>query len=95
MLMILVILVKLSLAMSIMPLMYQVTTSGWLPYLTHLQNFTKYKIKQSFSSSPYYSRLAGVYTKLVEKEMGAPVYQKMDLFDKKAEQTYLFRKEGG
>ena len=91
----LVILYNLSTYMSMVPVMYQVATNNWATYLTNLYDYKPRKEESHFATSPYYPRLAGVYTKLEEEEMGAPVYQKVDLFTGIVEQAYLFRREGG
>ena len=91
----LVILYNLSTCMSMVPVMYQVTTSNWATYLSNLYDYKPRKEESHFATSPYYPRLAGVYNMLGEEEMGAPVYQKVDLFTGIVEQAYLFRREGG
>jgi hypothetical protein len=78
------------LSMSIFPAMYQVT-SKMAPYLTNQYNSTH----QHFLTSPHYPRLTGVYTRLEEEEMNAPVYQKVDLITGRAGIAYLCRREGG
>ena len=94
-LILMLIIVKYSPSMSTVPVMYQVSSIEWPVHLNHLHDKTRKKIAQTLSSSPHYSRVAGVYTKLEEKVMDAPVYQKLDLFTGKTEQTFLFRKYGG
>ena len=80
------------LSMSIFPAMYQVT-SKMAPYLTNQYNSTPQD--QHFLTSPHYHKLAGVYTRLEEEEMNAPVYQKVDLITGRAGKAYLCRREGG
>ena len=91
----LVIFVKYSPTMSTVPVMYQVSSIDWPLYFSHPHDNSIKKIKQTFSSSLYYSRVEGVYTKLEAKVMDAPVFQKLDLFTGKTEQIFLFRKDGG
>ena len=85
-----------SLSMSLVPDMYQVTTK-MAPYLTNLHNSTALvqDQHQDFLTSPHYPRLTGLYTRLEEEEMNAPVYQKVDLITGKAGAAYLCRREGG
>ena len=84
-----------SLSMSIFPAMYQVT-SKMDSYLTNQYNSTPLLVQdQDFLTSPHYPRLTGVYTRLEEEEMNAPVYQKVDLITGKAGTAYLFKREGG
>ena len=80
------------LSMSIFPAMYQVT-SKMAPYLTNQYNSTPQD--QHFLTSPHYPKLTGVYTRLEEEEMNAPVYQKVDLITGRAGTAYLCRREGG
>ena len=82
------------LSMSLDPAMYQVT-SGRTPYLTYHFNSSPLVQDQHFLTSPHYHRLTGVYTRLEEEEMNAPVYQKVDLITRWAGTAYLCRREGG
>ena len=82
------------LSMSQVPAMYQVT-SGRTPYIPNHFNSSPLVQDQHFLTSPPFHRLTGVYTRLEEEVMNAPVYQKVDLITGRAGTAYLFRREGG
>jgi hypothetical protein len=82
------------LSMSQVPAMYQVT-SGRTPYIPNHFNSSPLVQEQHFLTSPHYPRLTGVYTRLEEEVMNAPVYQKVDLITGKDGAAYLCKRKGG
>ena len=84
-----------SLSMSIVPAIYQVTAK-MASYLTNQHNSTPLLVQDHhFLTSPHYHRVTGVYNRLEEEEMNAPVYQKVDLITGRTGTAFLFRREGG
>ena len=81
-------------SMSQVPAMYQLTGKK-APYLANQYNSIPLVQDQHFLTSPHYPKLTGVYTRLEEEEMNAPVYQKVDLITGRAGTAYLCRREEG